>query len=152
MRFGVFAVLAVIACCSSARADEDYKWILDHDSDGASLTYMVPDSDAVEVTLSCSKKKQTGNYSEYETDTKLDGKKKASVTLTVNGKSFKYKGSLTPNEEAGTPGFDADISLKDAFWTEMKSAKEFDVNISGVKDSHTLKGANVTGMLKACAK
>ena len=113
---------------------------------------MIPDSDAMDVTLSCSKKKQMGSYSEIETDSKLDGKKKASVTISINGKTFKYKGSLTPNEEAGTPSFDADIPLKDGFWAELKSAKAFDVNISGFKENHSLKGADIAGLLKACAK
>jgi hypothetical protein len=152
MRLGVFASLAVLAGTTSAFAADDYVWTLDKQSDAITLTYMIPDSDAMSVSLSCTPSKKLGSYFDVETSEKLDGKKKAEVKLRVNGKSFKYKGDVTPNEEAGVPSFGADIPLKDKFWDELAKAKEFESEIGGVRDVQTLKGADIAKFLKACRK
>jgi hypothetical protein len=152
MRLGVFVGMAMLAVSAHAFAADDYVWTLDKQPDAITLTYMIPDSDAMSVSLSCTPSKKLGSYFDIETSEKLDGKKKAEVKLSVNGKSFKYKGDVTPNEEAGVPSFGADIPLKDKFWDELAKAKEFESVIGGVRDVQTLKGADIATFLKACRK
>ena len=152
MRIAVLAGITFIATTTTAWAADDYQWVFNDSGKVVELSYLIPDSDAINLIFSCNKADKRGSFTLVESTSKLEGKKKATLTLRVGGKDYKLKGKLSPNEEAGTPSFDTDIPLKSPVWAALAKAKDFETTIADLHDTHPLKGADMVKFVKACGK
>ena len=150
MRRNHAAWLVLALAATPAAAADDYKWVLNQSSDLVELSYVIPDSDAIDLILSCRPGSKEISYVDVETTEKLANKKKATAILRVGGKPFTLKGKLSPNEEAGTPTFEASRPVKDGLWSALARAKDFETEMAGETESHSLEGANIAKFLKAC--
>jgi hypothetical protein len=155
MRISITTGLLLAVLALPARAADDYKWVYSQTADMVELSYLIPDSDAIDTIFSCkpggkSPGGRSIGYMDVETTEKLLGKSKATIIIRVGGKSFTLKGKLLPNEEAGVPSFEAFRAANHPLWAALAKAADFETEIAGEKESHTLKGAEMAKFVKAC--
>jgi hypothetical protein len=150
MRISLTAGLFLAGTMAPALAADDYRWVFSQTNEVIDLSYLIPDSDAIDTIFSCKPGGNSIGYMDVETNEKLADRKKATVIIRVGGKSFTLKGKLLPNEEAGVPSFEVFLSAKHPLWPALSKATDFETGIAGKEESHTLRGAEMARFVKAC--
>lgn len=128
-----------------ARAADERVWTLSgvegKKPDDIFLGYGVPESDDSFGGFSCKPGGGVVKLWIAETSPKLKPGKSASAVLSVGGASVKVSGKLTPNEEAGVPGFEGRLAAGDPIFAALAGGETLAVTVGPSKQTAPLKGA-----------
>lgn len=105
------------------------------------LGYAVPESDDSFGGFSCKPRSGTATFFVAETSEKLKPGKSATAVISAGGVSARITGKLTPNEEAGVPGFEGRIGAGDPIFAALAGADALTVVIGASRQTAPLKGA-----------
>lgn len=146
------ATLSLVAC-AAAMADDKPTWTMNSDSKQVALVFG-DGSEESELVLTCKPRSNSVRFFIGETDKSLKPNVKVTASITAGGARAVIHGKTVPNELAGVPSFEGNISATDPLFDAMARAPAIAYKVAKTAKEIPLKtmGSKAAAFSKACRK
>jgi hypothetical protein len=148
----VFGLLSSILWLAGQSQAQERSWSLDTSETEAFLTFGVSESDDVGVSFWCAMKSGQIRIFLPDADASLKPNRRIRIRFSVADKTFRLRARTLANEEAATTSVETLVDAGNPLFVFLKEADKFTINAGKENQNFPLDGADISGLLRVCAK